>query len=98
VELRTARPKRSNQANRYYHGVVVKAIADHCGYQPDEMHELLAMKFLRLDDDPVTGAPRRLRTPACNTAEFAAYIEQIRLWAASELDVHIPEASQERAA
>lgn len=74
--------------------MVVRILAEFCGYQPDEMHELLAMKFLRLDDDPITGQPRRLRTPTCNTAEFAQYIEQIRLWAASALDVHIPEAHE----
>ena len=78
--------------------MVVKLVADHCGYPTDEMHELLAFKFLRIDDDPITGAPRRRRTPATNTQEFENYLEQIRIFAATELDVMIPLPNEVEAA
>lgn len=87
-------PQRTNRQSRYYFGVVVKLLAEHCGYDDlDEMHETLAMKFLRIDDCPITGVPRRKRTPKTNTKEFAEYLDQcIRL--AAELGVVIPEPRQ----
>lgn len=89
LTVQAHREKRSTQANRYYFGVVVKLLSEHCGYDPDEMHEALAMKFLRIEDCPVTGVPRRKRTPGCDTKEFALYVDAcIRL--AAELGVYIP--------
>jgi hypothetical protein len=88
--IREKKTTRSTQANRYYFGVVVKLLGEHCGYDADDMHEALAMKFLRIEDCPVTGAPRRKRTPKCDTKEFAEYVDAcIRL--AAELGVYIPE-------
>ena len=91
--LRKRRTKRSSKANRYYFGVVVKLLAEHCGYDVQEMHETLAMRFLRIEDCPVTGAPRRKRTPQTDSAEFAEYVNHcIRL--AAELGVVIPDANE----
>jgi hypothetical protein len=84
---------RSSQQNRYYFGVVVKMIAEFCGYEPDEMHETLAMKFLRIEDDPILGTPRRQRTPKTNTAEFTEYIEQCRRLGA-QLGLYIPDPGE----
>lgn len=95
--IRKRRNQRSSQANRYYHGVVVKLLAEYCGYEHDDMHEALAMKFLRIDDCPITGVPRRKRTPATNTAEFADYIDRCIRFAA-ELGVVIPDSSRSEAA
>lgn len=91
--LRKRKTKRSSQANRYYFGVVVKLFAEHCGYEPDEMHEALAMRFLRIEDCPITGAPRRKRTPDTDSQEFAEYVDRcIRL--AAEHGVVIPDPQQ----
>jgi hypothetical protein len=90
VIIRKRRSKRSDRANRYYFGVVVKLMAEHCGYEPDEMHEALAFRFLRIEDDPITGSPRRKRTPKTNTAEFADYVDQCIRFAA-ELGVYVPQ-------
>jgi hypothetical protein len=84
--FRKRRTQRSSQANRFYFAAVVAPLAEHCGYERAEMHEVLAMRFLRIEDCPITGAPRRKRTPKCDTAEFAAYVDScIRL--AAELGV-----------
>lgn len=91
VVIRQHRQKRSSQASRYYFGVVVALIADHCGYERDEMHELLAMRFLRIEDDPVTGSPRRKHTPETDTAEFSEYVDRCIQFGA-ELDVYVPPA------
>lgn len=92
VIVREHKPHRSSKASRYYFGVVVKLLSDYTGYEPEEMHELLAMKFLRTEDDPITGAPRRLRTPKLNTPEFATYVDQCIRFAA-ELGVVVPDAN-----
>lgn len=94
LTLRKRRTRRSSQANRFYFGVVVKLLAEHCGYDTQEMHEALAMRFLRIEDCPITGAPRRKRTPDTDSAEFSEYVEHcIRL--AAELGVVIPDANTE---
>lgn len=89
VTVRIHRNQRSSQANRYYFGVVVPLIAEHCGYEKDELHELLAMRFLRIEDDPVTGSPRRKRTPTCDSKEFAEYVDSCVRFG-TELGVWIP--------
>lgn len=82
VIVRRVRTQRSNQANKFYWGVVIALLAEEFGYEKDEMHDALAMKFLRIEDCPITGSPRRKRTPDCDTAEFAAYVDScIRLGA-----------------
>lgn len=83
------RQQRSSRANRYYFGVVVPLIAEHCGYDKQEMHELLAMRFLRIEDDPITGAPRRKSTPDTDSQEFAEYVDHCIVFAA-ELGIEIP--------
>ena len=63
ITVKRYRPSRSSRQNRYYFGVVVPILAEHCGYDVQEMHETLAMRFLRVEDCPITGVPRRKRTP-----------------------------------
>jgi len=93
IKVKQHRANRSDRANRYYFGVVVPMLAEFCGYDKDEMHETLAMKFLRIEDCPLTGAPRRKRTPKCDTQEFADYVDAcIRL--AAEHGVVIPEPGE----
>jgi hypothetical protein len=90
VLIKVHRHQRSVQQSRYYWGVVVPLLGAYCGYDKTEMHELLAYRFLRIEDDPITGSPRRKHTPETNTAEFAAYLDDcLRL--AAELGVEIPE-------
>ena len=84
--VRKRRSKRSDRANAFYWAAVVTPLANHLGYERDEMHEVMAMRFLRIEDCPVTGVPRRKRTPKTDTAEFADYVDRcIRL--AAELGV-----------
>lgn len=93
IVIKVHRERRSTKQNRYYFGVVVPMMAEHCGYEKAEMHELLAMKFLRIEDDQITGSPRRKHTPETETVEFAAYVDAcIRL--AAELDLVIPEPNE----
>lgn len=93
ITVKQKRNKRSDRANRFYFGVVVKLMAEHCGYEVDEMHEALAFRFLRIEDDPLTGSPRRKRTPATDTKEFAEYVEACMRFGA-EFGVYIPEPGE----
>lgn len=90
--------QRSNNQNRWYWGCIVPAIAEHCGYQPHEheaLHDELVRKFLGLRPDP---NPLGLRVstsdPDFSTADFAEYCEQVRIWAATDLGVVIPDPEQ----
>lgn len=91
--VKVHRHQRTSQANRFYFGVVVPLIAEHCGYEKDEMHELLAMRFLRIEDDPVTGSPRRKHTPETDTKEFSDYVDACMRFGA-ELGVYIPQPGE----
>jgi hypothetical protein len=91
--LRKKRVGRTDRANRYYFGVVVPLIAEYCGYERDEMHEALAMKFLRIEDCPITGTPRRKHTPETNSKEFATYVDSCIRFAA-ELGVYVPQPGE----
>ncbi len=101
VTIQRRRATRSIQANAYYWGVVLRALSEHTGYTPDEIHDICKAKFL----------PKRLAiqdgngevvgefvlggsTRALNTNEFHDYVERIRQWA-SELDCYIPDAGEE---
>lgn len=91
VVLRKHKRNRSNQQNRYYWGVVIHLLAEHCGYEQEEMHDALKQKFLRIHDD--TELPTVRSTASLNTAEFTEYIEQARRLAA-EMGVYIPDPGQ----
>lgn len=84
-ELTTGKRKRKpqqGQSRRYYRGVVIRDIAEACGYSdPDDypdVHEALAWKFLRIADHPQFGTPRRRSTAQADMdeAEMSAYITQ----------------------
>jgi hypothetical protein len=93
VAIKQHRQVRSSSANRFYWGVVLKTIAEDTGYEPDELHELFAARFL----DPVeivlknTGEVCKVRasTRKLTDAEFAAYVEKVKAFASMELDCYI---------
>lgn len=88
---------RSPAANAFYWGVVVKMLADHTGYTPDEMHEILKAKFLpkelaitnrngEIVGEFVIGGS----TTGLNKIQFGEFITNVRVWA-QELGVFIPD-------
>lgn len=98
VTVKRLRATRSLLQNAYYWGVVVQLLAEHTGYTPDEMHDVLKAKFIPkqmavcdgngvIVDELVLGGSTR----EMNTIEFGEYMEAIREWAAEALDVVIPD-------
>jgi len=102
IAVRRLYANRSQQANRFYWGVVVELLSEYTGFTPDEMHEWLKMKFIpkqlavcdgngEVEGEFVIGGSTR----KMSTAQFADYIETIREWAASKLGVVIPDPNGE---
>jgi hypothetical protein len=83
--------KRSNPANAYLWGCVYKLLAEFCGYEPEELHDAMKMKFLRIHED--TDLPSIRSTAKLNTVEFAEYVEQVRRLAA-EMGCYIPDPGE----
>jgi len=45
-EIKKWNRNRSADQNEYYHGVVVKILSEHTGFETDEMHDILRGMFL----------------------------------------------------
>lgn len=101
VSVKRLRATRSTAANKFYWGVVLAALSDFTGYTPEELHDVCKAKFLPkalafadgngevVEQYVLGGSTRQLDTQA-----FAAYVERIRQWAASELDCYIPSSDE----
>lgn len=92
IIVRKRRSKRSDQANRYYWGVCIALIAEHLGYSPEETHDALKMHLLKVHEE--SPLPTVQSTAKMNTAEFAAYVEQVKHFASTELGVYIPDPNE----
>lgn len=99
ISVKESRRTRSNQANRFYWGVVVPIIAEHLGYTNDELHEALKYKFLRLDAEcAAPDLPRVRSTATLDVKEFGTYLETVITWAGSEFGLNIPAPGEVEAA
>jgi hypothetical protein len=100
VEIRIARQKatRSLEQNAWYWSCLVGLVAEHTGYTADEIHEIYKAKFIpkhfaiadgngEVKGEFVIGGT----TTSLSTKEFTEYAEAIRMWAADELGVVIPD-------
>lgn len=98
VTIERQHATRSAAQNAYYHGVVLKLLSEHTGYTHDEIHEFCKLKFnaktvtLANDHGEIVDEQRvGLTTTRLNKLTFGEYCESIRIWAASELQVYIPD-------
>lgn len=94
VTIEKRRKRRTDNQNSYYWGVVIRTIANDCGYRSDEelaaIHAELKKKFLpRYGKLAITQS-----TTTLNTADFTEYIEKVRAWAATELGIYIPDPNE----
>lgn len=97
IEIKEYRKDRSTLQNKYYWGCVIKELCNHTGYNVDEMHQLLKAKFNPKElVFKQTGESVKIggSTAEMNTLEFETYLEQIRIFALTELDVLIPLPNQ----
>ena len=96
VRIERARERRSAAQNRYWHGVVVDAFAEHCGNDHDDMHEILKMEInskVVEFTDPATGEVKEMRvgmsTANLTTKAFAELIERAQRLGAT-MGIYIP--------
>ncbi len=92
VTITKHRETMSGRSKRYY-WFLVTVLADHVGEEgedgKDRVHEGLAWNFLKIDDDPVFGTPRRKHLPELDSPEGAKYIDQC-VRKAAEYGCYIP--------
>lgn len=92
VEVTITRPKRSNEQNRLYWGVVLYYIAQHTGYTENELHELFKQKYCPKKIIKIAGqnteVPRS--TAELTTDEFTRYINDIVFFGQQELQINFP--------
>lgn len=94
IIIRKFRSKRTLEQNAYYWGVVVNILADHFGYETEEMHEELKRLFNPIESKITPGVMIGGSTTKLSTEEFycgeTSYVERICRWAATEHGVYIP--------
>lgn len=91
VVVSKKKQKRSINQNSYYWGVVLKLIGDELGYFVEDMHKTFATMFLKqiikIGDEEIETYKS---TTKLKTDEFEEYLQKIRMFASSELDIIIP--------
>jgi hypothetical protein len=101
ITKRIRKPRSSNQ-NRYYHGIVVKMIAEEtCGVPAskedcDAIHRELAKNFLGSTEVTNGGFTFEVikSTTDLSTVEMEEYLEMIRRWADVDLNLYIPKPNE----
>ena len=82
IEIKPLKKHRSPRQNNYYHGVVIKTMAESIGYTPDEMHKAIKLHF-------------GIQTTKYLTQdEFQDYLDRIIRWAAQNFGIHIPDPTR----
>ena len=95
VDVKKQRNNRSNMQNNYYWKCIVQELSDFTGFFPDEMHDILKVKFstewqtIELSENKTIGIQTLNSTARMNTKEFELYTEQIRIWALSDLGIRL---------
>lgn len=84
--------KRTGPQNRFWHGVVIPAFADHCGYRVEEMKEVLSLQLIPVTvrgfDGHETVIPGH--TADLTVEQFNDLIERAQQLGA-EMDIYIPD-------
>lgn len=95
IEIGEFKPTRTNRANAYYWGVVLKCISDDSGHDPESLHEHFKRKFLTplivtiMDEETKIYTTRTL-----DSQEFWDYVERVRVFAGEFFNIIIPAPSE----
>lgn len=96
IEIKEYRKNRSNAQNRTY-WMWVHIIAEHYGYEDEELHEALKSRLLGTEGRNVFGESVLVTksTRKLTTAEFADYLGKIEILA-DELQIRLPKPDDYR--
>lgn len=93
---------RSNQQNRYMHGVVFEMIAEEMGeYDVEHVKDLMKRKFLTITTRTTTKRgieieEEKIRhTSELDTFEMKVFLERCKHWARDFLKINIPDPTNE---
>ncbi len=98
ITIERKKPSRTVNQNAYYHGVVVKLIADETGQDAESVHEFLKRECnaacvtftnKRSGEEYETWVGQS--TAALNVNEFYDYVERCRAWAGTFLGLELPD-------
>ena len=91
MECKPYKKNRSLSQNKLYF-MWMKVIGDSIGYTSEEMHAIMADKFLTTEFVEYGGnkIKRDKSTSRLNTKEFTEYLEKIDRWAAGEMGIVLP--------
>jgi len=94
VEVKKQRNTRSNMQNNYYWSCIVQVLSNELGYYPDEIHDLLKLKFSTQwesieRNDKVIGVQVVKSTARMDSKAFEIYADQIRMWAMTDLGIRL---------
>ena len=92
VIVRKETTTRTNQQNRYMWGIVYAIISDCTGYDPEQVHDAMKVKFASQHLD--NGLVITERTSKMTTERMTQYIDDIKRWAAEFLGCYIPDAGE----
>ena len=92
VIVRKETTTRTNQQNRYLWGIVYAIISDNTGYDPEQVHDAMKVKFASQHLD--NGLVITERTSKMTTERMTQYIDDIKRWAAEFLGCYIPDAGE----
>ena len=94
VDVKKQRNNRSIMQNNYYWKCIVQTLSEELGFYPNEIHDILKVKFasewqsIEVNNNKV-GLQVINSTATMDTKEFEIYVEQIRIWALSELNIRL---------
>ena len=94
VDVKKQRNNRSIMQNNYYWKCIVQTLAEEIGYFPDEMHDILKVKFssewqsIQVNDKTI-GLQVINSSATMDTKAFEVYADQIRIWALTELGIRL---------
>jgi len=94
IKFMQFRANRSNEQNSYYWSVIIKMIAEHCGYfSNDEYWDIhVEMKRMFL---PKSGKLNIASSSNLTTIDFEEYQSKIRMWASQYHGLTIPKPNED---
>jgi hypothetical protein len=93
LTIEESKKLRSLPQNNYYWGVVLEIISEHTGHTALEIHEIMKQKFLKPREINIKGEHYFVHGSTTNLDQLGMmdYIERIKAWAATALQLSIPE-------
>lgn len=94
IEVKPIKNNRTMNQNRYYWKCIVQELAKEIGYNTDEMHEALKIKFSSEWNqieykDKIIPIHNTKSTTVMNTQEFEDYCDKIRIWSMVDLGIRL---------